>query len=782
MSDRHELDDQPRKRPRLTEPEADDKDNAEPVGPSADELVQAQLDQERKFGITAFASSNTGFSGIVKQRYTDFLVNEISQSGQVLHLESLGEPKKQQRANGHAEKVGERKEERKKEEVPEVKQPPQQTSEESKDANNSDLAQSADPSGLHPSRAAAIKAGDDEELSNEQKKDVAIASIPAEDKSTIESIFGEKVAHSVFQLYGKIVARPDRKARDYGNLESDVIEDKEVRTNAHVAVRRIFQGRIETTTGDNNCITIKALPTRQKIDSRGAPQRGDGPKVKGKVGWQELGGEHLHFTLYKENKDTMEVLFFLASQTKLHIRNFQMAGTKDRRGVTVQRISVYRMTKERLESFNPRLRQSRIGDYKYEPRGLELGDLNGNEFTITLRDCQAPGNQSSNTGVNQLERVREIISTAVANFESQGYINFYGLQRFGTFATSTSDIGKLMLQGNLKGAVDGILAFSPDALAEAENPTEGSKISSDDLARASALDMWKSSQKMGAAIDRLPKKFQAESAIIKHLGRTDKKSGKFVQPEDYRGALSQIARNLRLMYVHAYQSLVWNSAAAQRLQTLGARPVEGDLVLVHEHDLVDDGADGAEEVDDEGEVIVRPAVEDSAAALDEKFERARPITANEAQKGRFSIFDIVLPLPGFDVEYPKNSSGEFYKQSMVKDNLNPYDMRRSWKDVSLSGGYRKLMSRPVNVSYEVKEYTTDDEQLVQTDLERLQAANGMEATGAARSGAEKMEIQGAPKIALVLKMQLGSSQYATMALRELTKGGALGYKPDFSGR
>ena len=38
------------------------------------------------------------------------------------------------------------------------------------------------------------------------------------------------------------------------------------------------------------------------------------------------------------------------------------------------------------------------------------------------------------------------------------------------------------------------------------------------------------------------------------------------------------------------------------------------------------------------------------------------------------------------------------------------------------------------------------------------------------------------KIAVVLKLQLGASQYATMALRELMKAGGLRvYKADFSG-
>lgn len=41
----------------------------------------------------------------------------------------------------------------------------------------------------------------------------------------------------------------------------------------------------------------------------------------------------------------------------------------------------------------------------------------------------------------------------------------------------------------------------------------------------------------------------------------------------------QIPRNNRLMYIHSYQSYVWNTMVSRRIEEYGLRPVPGDLVL-----------------------------------------------------------------------------------------------------------------------------------------------------------------------------------------------------------
>ena len=46
-------------------------------------------DEEMSVGIECYANSASGFQAILKERYTDFIVNEIGLDGEVVHLTSL---------------------------------------------------------------------------------------------------------------------------------------------------------------------------------------------------------------------------------------------------------------------------------------------------------------------------------------------------------------------------------------------------------------------------------------------------------------------------------------------------------------------------------------------------------------------------------------------------------------------------------------------------------------------------------------------------------------------
>jgi tRNA pseudouridine13 synthase len=111
---------------------------------------------------------------------------------------------------------------------------------------------------------------------------------------------------------------------------------------------------------------------------------------------------YIHFTLQKTNRDTQDALSYLSRTLHVNVKDLSVAGTKDKRGVTVQRVSLWRGNKTvediwRLAHGNNGRRTDedgatqrgergiRIADFNYRKARLELGMLKGNAFVITLR-------------------------------------------------------------------------------------------------------------------------------------------------------------------------------------------------------------------------------------------------------------------------------------------------------------------------------------------------------------------------------------------------------------
>ncbi|KAH8596856.1 pseudouridine synthase [Bisporella sp. PMI_857] len=687
-----------------------------------------QPDREVEVGITQVVNaSNQGFQGTLKQRYTDFQVNEITPDGKVVHLTDDSIPKTEKgpkQVNG--ENLSEKKPEEnntsfgsKKESSTAPDLAPTKISEtEEGSAHDSFLptqpikTENKDPK--KDKQDESSKFASDKALEKAESKVIPFT-ITTADEELLITYFGVEFKGELLEFHQKILAKPGAKPSVFGSINTPPITDRVTRGRMHGDVRRIFSSRLETEVQDEGIIRVSAAPPIKEHPggygkNNFQSQRRAQPQNKGKLGWQELGGEYLHFSLYKENKDTMEVISFLASRMKINAKDFAFAGTKDRRAVTVQRVSLRRQHADRVARLNKDLRQARVGDFKYEKHQLELGELVGNEFVITLRDCHFGPESIDGAELDNESRLKvgnEVVGAAVKHLKAHGFINYYGLQRFGTFGVGTDEVGKKILQGDFEGAVNAILAYNKEPLVS----DSSDKISRDDRARIEAIRLFRSSKPHDAA-SLLPRKFSGEKAIISHLGRTK---------TDYVGALLSINRGLRLMYVHAYQSLVWNAVSSERWARYGAKVIEGDLIIVDK--IAERAVDTTQEVDEAGEVIIRPAVDDFAVTHDDLYERARPLTAEEAASGKYSVFDIVLPTPGYDIEYPSNDIGDFYKEfmgSVQGGGLDPGNMRRPQKDFSLSGSYRKLIGQiGDDLSFEVKKYYDENEQLVETDLEKL---------------------------------------------------------------
>ncbi|KAJ3292887.1 EF-hand domain-containing member C2, partial [Borealophlyctis nickersoniae] len=463
------------------------------------------------------------------------------------------------------------------------------------------------------------------------------------------------------------------------------VSDKTRRTFFHKSMKKHFADFLVCTNTQDNCLVVKGGKEQGK-------RRGNNWSNRD---WSK--GEFLEFTLYKENRDTLEACSLLANMMRMSSKVFTYAGTKDKRAITVQRVSAYRVEAERLAALNKTLKNMMAGDFRYTTKRLDLGDLSGNHFVITLRDVDTP---SEDTIHKSLESLRD-----------KGFINYYGMQRFGTRSVPTHAVGLAMLQERYDKAVDLILGPKDD---EREDFTAARK-------------HWQEHKDPVEALKVFPKRCMAERSILNF----------FVKARniiDCASALDSIPRNMRLMYVHAYQSYVWNCAASARMSLYGPQPVVGDLVDITGKDVTD--AD--EEAGPQADLV---------------------LIETEEEAGKYTIEDVVLPLPGYDVVYPKNKVWDTYVEVMAKHGLDPNNMERRNKTTNLSGGYRKIVTRPKNVSWRLFRYEDASIPLSQTDLDRQ------------RGIPPPQSVEGGSRLAIVLEFTLQPSQYATMAMYEVMKMG-----------
>uniref|UniRef100_A0A673JWB9 Pseudouridylate synthase 7 homolog n=1 Tax=Sinocyclocheilus rhinocerous TaxID=307959 RepID=A0A673JWB9_9TELE len=532
------------------EEELCEEEEEEEEGESFADMMKHGL-SETDVGILKFISEHRGFSGILKERYSDFVVHEINKEGRTVRLDDLCVPADVE------------------EESPECSSTDSQT------------------------------------LTEEQKQQLEEL-----------QLFKNKEASVAIEVQQ---------------------DSKEKRTLLHRAVKTLYPG-LETKTEDRDGKKFIVAYHAAGKTALAAPRKHSWPKNR---------GSFCHFVLYKENKDTMDAINLLSKFLRVRPNMFSYMGTKDKRAVTVQEIAVLKISAERLSHLNKCLMNLKLGNFSYKKHPLKLGELQGNHFTVVLRNISG---------------TQEQVEQAMTSLRETGFINYYGMQRFGTTAVPTHrhTVGRAILQNNWKEVVDLILKPRPGA-------EKGYLVK--------CREEWARSQDPEAALKKLPVKRCVEGQLLRGLAKYGK--------NNIITAFGLIPRNNRLMYIHSYQSYIWNC---------NLRCISGS---------------------------------------------AHVLSADEAEK--HSLHDVVMPLPGFDIIYPTHSVGGGYRDMLSADDLDIENMRHKVRDYSLAGAYRRILIRPRDVSWELIQYDDPRVPLVHTDVEKLENAPAPVYLKEGKYGALKME-------------------------------------------
>lgn len=178
-------------------------------------------------------------------------------------------------------------------------------------------------------------------------------------------------------------------------------------------------------------------------------------------------GNYLYFRLKKKDWNTLDAVKRISKRLNIPIKNIGFAGSKDKKAVTEQLISIKNTKKEKIE--NLEIKDIKLTFLGHGNQPITLGDLKENYFEITLR----------NLGDFNIKTPKKII-------------NYFGEQRF---SKNNIGIGKNIIKKDFKKACE-ILGLE-------------------------------------------------------------------VKNNDFIGALKTIPKRLLKMYVHAYQSFIWNETVKE---------------------------------------------------------------------------------------------------------------------------------------------------------------------------------------------------------------------------
>ena len=227
-------------------------------------------------------------------------------------------------------------------------------------------------------------------------------------------------------------------------------------------------------------------------------------------------------TMKKEDADFFRAIEEIAKRLSISTRDIGYAGTKDRRAVTYQTISV--PADKAGDAVSLKIPGVSFSGLRYRNRPIKLGEHEGNSFEIAVR------------GITRKERAA--VENGLSAIKARGFVNLFGGQRFGSASGSNDSVGRKLVHGDIEGAAKELIASG------------------------------------GSCRDCVEARMKA------HLKR---------RPGDYMGALRIAPLRMLKLFVHAYQSRIWNGVAQEYAKSSRENtliPVVGYMTDVRTHPKV----------------------------------------------------------------------------------------------------------------------------------------------------------------------------------------------------
>lgn len=345
-------------------------------------------------------------------------------------------------------------------------------------------------------------------------------------------------------------------------------------------------------------------------------------------------GEYTIAKVWSRNWETNRLIRRFSKLLGISRRGISFAGTKDKRAVTTQWMSFHKEP-EGLDIID--LKDVEISDIRRSHRPLYIGAHESNTFDITVREIDLTPDEIKERTDSIGNEIKDI----------GGFPNYFGVQRFGTLRPITHLVGKKLIRSDFEGAVKMYIA----------NPMEGESGGCRE-ARERLEETWDYKE----ALYNYPKILTFERSMIQYLANN---------PDDYIGALKVLPDNLLKMFIHAYQSYLFNKMLSKRSQD--GLPLKDALP---------------------GDILL-PADRDGAPNVDTPVN----ITSRNVEKASKMVRDgkayVSAPLFGFSSKYSEGKQGEIERKIIKDEDIDKRDFVIPEISNLSSKGTRRSIFAPV---------------------------------------------------------------------------------------
>ena len=257
--------------------------------------------------------------------------------------------------------------------------------------------------------------------------------------------------------------------------------------------------------------------------------------------------DYLLFTLVKRGISTPEAIKSIARTLHVSFKRIAYNGNKDKRALTSQRISIFKLDAEKLNLDSERLY---CRDVTYSNESCKIGKLYGNHFTVLVKEFDASG--------KDLDEIMQDIK--------KGVPNFYGPQRFGS-ASLNIETSKSILIGDFKSAFYTLaLKDRNESEINREKRAALKSVFSDYLENGTI-----NKEEAEKVLSSLPYFMYFEKESLSYLMQ---------HKNDYAGAIRLLPKYLRLMVLQSFQYYVFNKTLSIMLKDTPIEKLENEISTI----------------------------------------------------------------------------------------------------------------------------------------------------------------------------------------------------------